>query len=257
MSIDALLTLIPAYVLVVFRLAGMMLFAPFFGSSRIPKRVKVLICVVAALGMVGGVKPVALPGDLWTLTMGIGGEIVFGLAMGLSLSVVFIAVQWAGEMIGQQIGFNISEVLDPQFGGSGSLMGDLYFWLAVIIFLLVGGHHALLRGVHDSLTAVPLLSAGAGEGLVDNLFGLLTGATVLAFRLAGPMFVTMLVVDLAMGCIGRTMPQFNIMTAGLSLRVVVGMVVVICGALLTSDVLTTSLLDGIDNIRLLYVTKPL
>jgi flagellar biosynthesis protein FliR len=54
--------------------------------------------------------------SMWQLAVGIGGEIIFGFAMGMILSFVFIAGQWAGELIGQQMGFNMSEVFDPQFG---------------------------------------------------------------------------------------------------------------------------------------------
>ena len=65
-----------------------------------------------------------------------------------------------------------------------------------------------------SFDTLPLLSLGVDRPLLDLLVGLLTAATALALRLAAPMFVTMLVVDLALGCIGKTMPQFNVMSAG-------------------------------------------
>ena len=67
--------------------------------------------------------------------------------------------------------------------------------------------------------------------------GLLGGATVLAIRLAAPMLVTMLIVDLVLGLIGKTMPQMNVMSAGLTLRSVVGMVIVIVGLSMTSGVI--------------------
>src|SRR5688572_1576074 len=141
------LQLVPTYVLVFFRLAGMTLFAPLFGSARIPRRVKVLLVAVLALGITGGVAPAQFPLSTWDLAVAIGGEMGFGLAMGMVLSLVFVAAQWAGEMIGQQMGLNLGEVFDPQFGSSGSVLGDLYFMLTLVIFLSVGGHRAMLRGV--------------------------------------------------------------------------------------------------------------
>src|SRR4051812_41444923 len=108
MNLDQTLNFVPTFVLVVFRVAGMMVFAPLLGSSRIPKRVKGLLALVLAFGLVGGVAPPAhLPETSWQLAVGIGGEIMFGLAMGMALSLVFIAVQWAGEVMGQQMGFNL------------------------------------------------------------------------------------------------------------------------------------------------------
>src|SRR5262245_55855167 len=129
MSLGEALDFVPVFALVFFRLAGMMLFAPLFGSAKVPRRVKVLVALVLAFMMTGWIdaRKVELPSSIWELAIGIGGEIIFGLAMGTIVSFVFIAAQWAGEIIGQQMGLNISEVLDPQFGAAGSLVGDMYF----------------------------------------------------------------------------------------------------------------------------------
>ena len=96
----------------------------------------------------------------WSLVpaVGIGGELIFGLVMGMGLSLAFVAVNWAGDIMGQLMGMNMAATFDPQFGGS-SLVGDLYFMLALITFLLVRGHHAMILGLADSFEALPLLSA--------------------------------------------------------------------------------------------------
>ncbi len=259
MSYDALLIIIPTYVLVFFRLAGMMIYAPFFGSARIPRRVKTLITAILAFTLAGAVPPAPnMPGSIWLLAVGIAGEIMFGLAMGMAMSFTFIAVQWAGEIIGQQMGFNLAETFDPQFGGQASIVGDLLFILTLVIFLTIPselggpGHHALLLGVRSSFDSLPLLSLGVNFPLLDMLFGMLQATTTLALQLAAPMLVTMLVVDLSLGLIGKTMPQFNIMSAGVTLRTVVGMVVLILGIALSANVISGKLIKAMDVLRLTY-----
>src|SRR5688572_8244498 len=108
MSIENVFQSGPTFALVFFRVAGMMLFAPLFGSARIPRRMKVLLALVLALGLMSIVNDAAIvmPETSWGLAVAIGGEMMFGLAMGMILSLIFIAAQWAGEMIGQQMGFN-------------------------------------------------------------------------------------------------------------------------------------------------------
>jgi flagellar biosynthetic protein FliR len=245
-----LLQLVPTFVLVFFRIAGMMLFAPLLGSARIPRRVKVAMALVLAMGATPGVAPpAALPETYWGLAVGIGGEMAFGLAMGMVLSLVFIAVQWAGEVIGQQMGFNISEVFDPQFGAQGSIVGEMYFMLALVVFLSVNGHHAMLIGVRASFDALPLLSVGATPAVLDLLSGLFDAATVLAVQLAAPMLVTMLVTDLALGLVGRVMPQLNVLAAGLTLKSALGILVLVVGLVLTHDVMRDKLLDAMDQAR--------
>jgi len=260
MSPAALFSIVPVYAMVFFRIAGMMIFAPLFGSGRIPRRVKVLMTAILAFSIAGAVPaPAAMPATMWELTVGIAGEMAFGLAMGLAMSLTFIAVQWAGEIIGQQMGFNLAAVFDPQFGAQGSLVGDLMYMLALVIFLCLPaefggpGHHALLRGVRDSFDSLPLLSLGVNMSLLELLFGLLQTTTTLALQLAAPILVTMLVVDLSLGLIGKTMPQFNIMTTGTTLRSVVGMIVLILGIALTGTVVRDALVNAMNIVRLTYI----
>jgi flagellar biosynthetic protein FliR len=157
------------------------------------------------------------------------------------LSFTFIAAQWAGEVMGQQMGLNISEVFDPQFGAQGSLVGELYFMLTLVVFLAIGAHREMIRGIRMSFDALPLLSLGVNRDLLDLVIGLFQSCTMLALQLAAPMLVTMLVVDLALGCIGKAMPQLNVMTAGLSIRTLIGLVVMIVGIALTAWVLQREL----------------
>jgi flagellar biosynthetic protein FliR len=251
MSVSELIQAVPAaYVLVFFRVAGMMIFAPLLGSNKIPKRVKVLLAAIIALGIGATVKqPAAIPNNLWELTIGIGGELVFGLAMGSVLSMTFIAAQWAGDIIGQQIGFSMSEVFDPQFGQQGSLIGDMYFMFTLVIFLLIGGHRAMLVGVRESFDVLPLLSVGANQSVLAMFVNLFQACTILAMQLSAPMLVTMLIVDLSLGFIGKTIPQMNLMTAGMSTRGVVGLIVLFFGITLTSGVITGELWKAMDAVR--------
>src|SRR3954463_6976683 len=84
MSLPDALNFIPVFILVFFRTAGLMLAAPLFGSAKIPQRLKVMLALVMAAGLVNRVKVAPhLPGTTLGLAAGIGGELVFGLIMGL------------------------------------------------------------------------------------------------------------------------------------------------------------------------------
>lgn len=258
MSANQMLEYVPTFVLVFFRLAGMMAFAPLFGSSRIPKRVKVLMISVLALAVTGGLShTVTLPATIWELAVGIGGELIFGVAMGLAMSFTFTAAQWAGEMMGQQMGLSLSEVFDPQFSGQSTVIGDMYFMLTLVIFLLVRGHHAMLLGVRDSFDALPLLSVGVTPSLLALIVGLFRACTVLAIQLAAPLLVTMLVVEVALGFVSKTMPQFNVMTAGLSMRSGIGMLVLIVSIGLSSSVIRGAVIDSMNVVRAAWTVPAL
>jgi flagellar biosynthesis protein FliR len=253
MDLGPVLQIIPVYMLVLFRIAGMMIYMPLLGSALIPKRVKALMAVVLALAIARGVAPPVHPVDsMAMLTVGIAGEIIFGLAMGLILSLGFVAAQWAGQLVGQQMGLNLSEVFDPEYGSQGSLIGNLYFMMTLVIFISINGHRAMLLGVRASFDAIPLLSAGVNMGVLGLFLGLFQAATELALQLAAPVLVTLLVTDLALGFIGKTMPQLNVLSAGLTIRALVGMVVMIVGIALTSSVIRQALLDDMQAVWQTY-----
>jgi flagellar biosynthetic protein FliR len=148
----------------------------------------------------------------------------------------------------------MSAVFDPSMGSAGSVMGDLYYFMALAVFLAFGGHYAMLKGVKASFDMLPLLSLSVDRPLLDALVGMLTSATVLTLKLAAPMLITVLVVDLALGLIGRAMPQFNVMQAGLSVRSVVGLVIVILGLSLTSRVIEGAVLGGVERVHQMWTT---
>jgi flagellar biosynthetic protein FliR len=244
------------FVLVFFRTAGLMLAAPLFGSSKIPRRVKVMLALVMAAGLVNGVAmPARMPTDVLLLTFAIGGELIFGLIMGLGLSLTFIAISWAGEIMGQQMGFNLAESFDPAMGSGGSLVGDLYFMLTLVIFMFIGGHRAMVLGLAESFKTLPLLQAGLSRDLFDLFASLLTAATVLAVKVAAPMLVTMLVVDVALGFLGKTVPQINVMNAGLTLRSGLGIGVLVVGLILTSEVMRQSLFESVERVTAVWTSK--
>jgi len=81
---------------------------------------------------------------------------------------------------------------------------------------------------------------------------LFQSSTQVAFQLAAPVLVTLLVVDLALGFIGKTMPQLNVMSAGLTIRSLVGMLVLIVGIGLTSQVIREAVLNDMEVVWQAY-----
>ncbi len=255
-QLQNLLAGVPVFVLVLCRVGGLFLFAPLFGSARVPKRVRGLLAVVMTVGLCGSIpRPTHLPATTGGTAIAIAGEMAFGLAIGMVLSFVFIAAQWAGELIGQQIGFNLAETFDPQFGASSTVIGDLYYMLTLVVFLAAGGHRQIVAGLRDSFDALPLLGVGVDRAVFDTVRGCLTGATVLAARLAAPVLLTMMVVDLTLGFLGKTIPQLNVMAMGLSVKAMVGVIVLLLGmaTYTTPGVIGAAVEESVRTARLMWV----
>lgn len=253
MALAPLLNFVPVFALVTFRLGGFMLFAPLFGSARIPKRVRALFAAVLAMVLTAAVpRPTRLPSSMIELAIGIGGEIAFGYAMGMVMSFVFVAAQWAGEMMGVQMGFNLAETFDPQFGQSSSVLGDIHYMLTLVVFLAVNGHHSMIRGIRDSFRTLPLLSVGVDASVLDLVIRMFQTSTMLAIRIAAPVLITLLIVDLTLGFLGKTIPQLNVLAMGQSLKSMVGLLVLFMGMLFytTPAVLRAGVEQSMQTVRL-------
>jgi hypothetical protein len=152
--------------------------APVFSSPRTPRRLKALLVLVMAFGVCGGVKAVPLPDTTWGLASGSPASWLRA-GHGHLINLAFVAAQWAGQMIGMEMGLNMSEMFDPSMGSGGSLISDVYYFVALAVFLTVGGHHELLKGVKASFDHLPLLSLHVDRPLFDALIGMLQSATIL------------------------------------------------------------------------------
>jgi flagellar biosynthesis protein FliR len=72
-------------------------------------------------------------------------------------------------------------------------------------------------------------------------------------RVAAPVCVAMLVVDLSLGMLGKTIPSLNLLSVGLSIRALVGITVVITGISMTGVLFGRAMSDAIDLTRLVFV----
>jgi len=213
---------LPVYALVLFRVSGLALAAPVFSSRVIPGRVRAALVITLAAMLFPLVASQA-PRELsWSgAIVGAAGEMMIGLTIGLCLALFVFGVEVAGLMVGRQAGLALGEVFDPNTNNQGSIMGQVYTISLMTLFLLVGGHRATVAALLDTYTALPLLSFRMDESIVMLLVDLLTAAFVLGIRVAGPVLIAMFLIGTAMGVLSRTMPQFNILSVGFTVRVLV------------------------------------
>jgi flagellar biosynthetic protein FliR len=198
--------------------------APFYGAATVPAQVKIGLSVILALGL-WPVLPhtLAMPPTLPGIVAGIVGEMLLGLAIGMAVTILFGGLQLAGLAVSQQMGISLAEVFDPNFGDTSEVVGTLYYWVGLMLFLAIGGHRLLIGAVLDSFKIIPLGGAVVSTKATGLLTGALTASVVMAFKMSLPVVLTLFLTSVAMGLISRTLPQLNIMTAGFALRTSLGL----------------------------------
>ncbi|MGE3706852.1 MAG: flagellar biosynthetic protein FliR, partial [Vicinamibacterales bacterium] len=171
----------------------------------------------------------ALPpvGSSTALTLVVMRELAIGLAIGLAMRALIAGAEMAGHLTATQIGFTYGAVVDPQSGVRNNLLAVLYGNLALVTFLAIDGHHALIRALASSYEALPIGVSGVNASLVQAVTEMLGMVFVLGVRFAMPVIIVLLVVELAMGLISRTAPLLNLLVVAMPIRLVIGLLVVL------------------------------
>lgn len=215
----------PIFVLLAVRLAGLLLSAPLFGSPNVPVPVRGALALLLAVMF----APLAgsPPGQAWSsgaFAFAAGGEFAVGLLIGFTASLLFAAVKFAGHLVDQDTGLSLAAVLDPTTDEPVAVVSQFQSLLALIVWLVIHGHHILLTSVAESLRALPvgagLSAAGATPALVGEMAGRLF---VVGLSLAIPALATLFLVTVAMAFLARTVPEMNLLTLGYPLRTLVGL----------------------------------
>jgi flagellar biosynthetic protein FliR len=230
-NLTPLYPLILPFLLVLFRVLGIFLFAPFFSNSSIPQNVRILLGLAISL-CIWTVVPhtTSLPMNLMSVTIAIAGEMTVGLLIGLLLAAVFAGIQLGAHMISQQMGLSLATIYSPSFEDQSTVMEQVAFWIALVIFLSIGGHRQIISAIVYSYHTVPMGGGGiSADILLSSLCGAMDASFHAAIRIAMPGLVAFFIATLVAGLMSRSMPQMNLMTMGVSINLVVGFAMVMVG----------------------------
>jgi flagellar biosynthesis protein FliR len=226
------------------RVLPIIFLAPVTGHQSVPVTVKLALGFFLALvltPLLGKSAPV-FDVDTAALVLTALREIGVGLLIGFASSLVFIGVRFAGDLVATEMGLSMATMFDPESGTSNPILAQFFALLAMLVFLLINGHHFIIESIVLSYHAVPIgqfeLSGALAQGLVR-----MTGMVfVTAVKFAAPVIVTQLLTNVALAVLSRVMPQMNIFVVSMPLKIGVGLLVIVASAPLMLMVLRESLL---------------
>lgn len=201
---------------------------PMMDMKTVPPlwRVAIAFCFSAALAP--GIASVIPAGSIslsWqALTLEAMRSLVIGAMMGFTINLTFTAVKYAGSIAGMQIGFAIVNAFDPMTQSQVSVISQLYYIMAVLLFFVTGAHQILVGAMFESCVILPPFGgfeAAGGSWYLLKEFGTVF---VLGLRISGPIVIVLLLVSASMGVIVKTVPQINILAVGFPIKIAVGLV---------------------------------
>ncbi len=249
-SLIELNLVLPAFMLVASRVSGIVITAPLLGSTVIPARIKAGLVIAISATMFPVLVP-SLPSDVAVsgVLSALVGELTVGLVIGVGLSVILLAVQMTGMIVGQQAGLSLASAFDPMTQTRSSVIGQIYFLTATVVFLLMDGHRAMVRVLLASFESIPVMTFQMQAATLTVLTDLMMSSIVLAVKLAAPMIIALLLAKAGLGFLSRTMPQLHILSVGFAIFVGIGMLLSGWQVANLYDVLWVHLVDAFDSLH--------
>ncbi|WP_289022370.1 flagellar biosynthetic protein FliR [Desulfobacter postgatei] len=214
------------FMLVLARVSVFLFLFPIFSSSAFPNQLKIGLALVLALLFytVVPVDPARFPRDIPTFGLMLGAEILVGFTLGLCLRIFFAGVQMAGELIGFQVGFSMINVMDPQSGENVSIMDQIGYWVCLIIFLVLNGHHIIIMSMIDSFELVPVGGFVMHAAIPPRVMDVAAGLFVDAVKISAPVIAVLTFVNTGFGLVAKFSPQTNVMMVAFPVKIVVGLI---------------------------------
>lgn len=244
------------FLLMLIRISGMMVSSPFFTNTGIPAYTKVGFSVMFAFLLFplhAGVSSYQAPTDLIQFALVASQEFILGLLIGFVLELLFTGIRMSGEILGVQMGMSVSGALDPISGVQTPLLGQMYFIFALLVFLSLNIHHALIVAVNRSFEMIPLGGFITRMDLLADRFMVLGADMFVTALLVGlPVMGLLLASEAALGFVAKVMPQMNIFIVSLPLKSALGLVMVMVSLPYVGDFIANQYAELVQHLLGLY-----
>ncbi len=227
------------------RLSGLMLFAPFLGSSVIPARIKAVLIIALTFVMYPLIAKNLAPLPLQEWPLLVFRELIIGVALGITTSIVFEAVQMAGSVLSVQMGYSLVNILDPSTQVDTTVVALFQQSIAMLIFLRLDVHLYLIRAISNSFTYLPPGTAQLTQPFTMSLMGAGASILMIGVQIAAPVLSATLLADVVLGLLGKASPQLPIMVLGPAIKSLLGMAVLFSSLKYWPDIFRTLFLNSI------------
>ena len=206
------------------RIMAVIIHVPVLGGQTIPNQVRIGLGCVLVMVLVPW-QPLPETADavgLVAYAISLGKEILIGTLIGYSADLMFGALQIAGAAMSMGSGFESSRIFNPSMGDAGSAYDQIFVMTAMMVFLIIDGHHLVIIALQRTFEFMPLngdLPFGGLDAVVTATATFITAG----IHLSLPVMTALILTDLTLGLLARVAPQIQVYFLGLPVKVVVAL----------------------------------
>ncbi|MEL7564664.1 MAG: flagellar biosynthetic protein FliR [Dehalobacterium sp.] len=212
------------FILVFIRMTSFFVSSPIFSLRNIPNGVKIGTGLMISLILFPQLPTgnITIPDHLMYFIGFAVSETLTGLIFGLAANCIFSAVRIAGQYLDIQIGFAMAMIVDPANGMQNTLVAQFFYLLGVLMFFSLDLHHVLISALVTSFDLVPPGDLLINDHVILSVIKIFVLMFSFALRMALPVILVLVISDISLGLISKTVPQFNVMMIGFPLKIGVG-----------------------------------
>ena len=209
------------FVLVLVRITSFIVVCPGFSYRGLSNIFKVSLSMVLSFLIINTVSDMEVYENIYYLFFMAIEEALLGLAMGYITKLVFAVIEIAGQMVDFQVGFSMASIYDPAIGINASNYGRVYYWLSICIFLILDLHYRVLWSMINSFKVIPIGNVRFIGGVTEGVVKIFALSFELALNLAAPLIIVVLITDIVLGVISKTVPQINVLMLGIPFKTMI------------------------------------
>jgi flagellar biosynthesis protein FliR len=207
------------------RILALLATAPVFNNPSLPTRLRLIAGLAIGFALAPALPPMpTVPAGSWIGLVILGQEVLIGVLMGVTLRIVFAAVDLAGELIAMQMSLSFAVAYDPQSAGQTPVISEFLGLITILTFLAVDGHLMIVAALAESfnlvpVSATPIHTAGIGA-LLSWSAALFSAGLLLALPIVG----ALLIANISLGVLTKVAPQMNLFSVGFVITIVAGFI---------------------------------
>lgn len=211
--------------LVFMRVGAVVMLIPGIGETAVPARIRLSFALLLSLCIAPIAAPSlpAIPDSLGVMGGQVLKELLIGLMIGSLLRLMLSSLAVAGEAVAIQTTLAFSQTANPLGAQPGTSVTTFLTLLGVTLIFAANLHHLFLAAIVHSYVlfapSKPVILQDAAQLAIQTV----GGSFALGIQLAAPVIAFSIIFNIAIGLVGRVMPQFQIFFVAAPLSVLFGL----------------------------------
>ena len=218
--------LLGTFIFVMARLSGAFVTVPFLSSKLISTRLRSAIIFMLSFIMVPSVQKLNIDLMSFSAVLVLAVQFVIGAILGFVFYMSLQIFMLAGEMISMQAGLNMAIMNDPSSDVSVPIVSQIYYMIATLLFFVLDLPLQIINLLFKSFKTLPITTELLPRANFEEL-ALMGGFFYkMAFQISLPIVSILFLVQITMGIMTKSAPQFNIFSVGFSITMLLAILMI-------------------------------